>query len=210
MYAQNSFAHGNGCRCMSLSAGPASNYWGEGSHAEGNNSRTYGKYSHAEGTNCSTGYKNSNATVIGAGAHAEGDYTSAFGDYSHTEGGYTKTFNPYEHAAGRYNICSSSGGVNYSDFGSNLNTLSTIGNGISNSSVHNAFEVRQSGDIYIADVSAEGEYYEKPMINLQSELYRLDASIRAIPSGGSGGGGSFDPTDINSSISDISTRVSVI
>ena len=29
-----------------------------------------------------------------------------------------------------------------------------------------AFEVRQSGDIYISDVSASGEYYEKPMINL--------------------------------------------
>lgn len=46
---------------------------------------------------------------------------------------------------------------------------------------------------------------------LDASALQFDASIRELASsGGSGGGGSFDPTDINSSISDISTRVGVI
>jgi hypothetical protein len=102
------------------------------------------------------------------------------------------TYLDAEHAEGQYNSCSSTGG---STFGSALNTLSTIGNGVKDSSRHNAFEVRQSGDIYIPDVSAAGNYYEKPMIHLQQKLYAIDASINALEQGGGGGGSSFDPTN---------------
>lgn len=35
---------------------------------------------------------------------------------------------------------------------------------------HNAFEVLQSGDIYVADTFAEGKWYEKPMMHLQEVL----------------------------------------
>lgn len=38
---------------------------------------------------------------------------------------------------------------------------------------HNAFEVHNSGDIYIPDTLAEGEYYEKPMIHLQKALKNI-------------------------------------
>jgi len=66
-------------------------------------------------------------------------------------------------------------------FGLEGNTLFTIGN-YPYSSKHNAFEVRQSGDIYIPDVSASGEYHEKPMINLQQKIYELEARIAVLES----------------------------
>ncbi len=100
--------------------------------------------------------------------------------------------NNYEIATGYFNNSIK----NNTTFGSELNTLGSIGNGYNGSQTirHNAFEVRQSGDIYIPDVSASGEYYEKPMINLQQKLYALDASIQAV-SGGSGGGSTPDLTN---------------
>ena len=57
-----------------------------------------------------------------------------------------------------------------------------------------------------------GISYDELNASLSAYTYNkahIDASFAAIPSGG-GGGGSFDPTDINSSISDISTRVGTI
>ena len=133
---------------------------------------------------------------------------------AHVEGQNNKICSSYEHIIGAH---SKPVYFSTSDFGDSRNALMIVGNGkvskasayIADSNRHNAFEVRQSGDIYIADVSAAGNYYEKPMINLQEKLYALDASIQAV-AGGSGGGSSFDPTDVNSSISDISTRVNAI
>ena len=139
-------------------------------HAEGFGTTANGGLgSHAEGYyTISYGYS----------SHAEGYLSNAKGEYSHAEGYYTKTFLDAEHAEGRRNKCSSTGG---STWGSPLNTLSTIGNGgLYDASAHNAFEVRQSGDIYVADVSAAGEYYEKPMINLQQKLYSLDSSMNYL------------------------------
>lgn len=115
---------------------------------------------------------------------------------THAEGSYTICKNYSEHASGAKNYSSSTGGSSISYFGSPLNTLFTIGNGKGyndDSNRHNAFEVRQSGDIYVADVSASGEYYEKPMINLQQKLYALDASIQSLSAGG--GGSSTDLTN---------------
>ena len=198
--AENSFVQGDSCNVNLHSTGASalgrgcivgytSGYsgFGEYSMAQGYNTKTYGSYSHAEGRNTQAGdaYK-------GDESHAEGYYTITYGTASHAEGGYTRTYLDYEHAAGYYNSCSSTGG---STFGSPLNTLSTIGNGVKDSSRHNAFEVRQSGDIYIPDVSAAGNYYEKPMIHLQQKLYAIDASINALEQGGGGGGSSFDPTN---------------
>ena len=56
-----------------------------------------------------------------------------------------------------------------------------------------------------------GISYDELNASLNAYTYdkaHIDASFAAIPSGG--GGGSFDPTDINSSISDISTRVQTL
>lgn len=70
-------------------------------------------------------------------------------------------------------------------FGSSGNTLVAVGNGWASNdwlnpqpTKHNAFEIRQNGDIYIADTNdtSTSNFYEKPMIKLQDAL------------GGGGGG----------------------
>ena len=106
------------------------------SHAEGYNSNASGTYSHAEG---------SSTTASGACSHAEGGSTTASGSYSHTEGNYTIANNKAEHASGQYNVSSSAS----TTFGDSGNTLFSVGNGNDEDYRHNAFEIRQNGDIYI-------------------------------------------------------------
>ena len=64
-------------------------------------------------------------------------------------------------------------------FGSSGNTLVAVGNGWASHdwlnpqpTKHNAFEIRQNGDIYIADTNdtTYQNYYEKPMKKLQDYL----------------------------------------
>ena len=129
------------------------------SHAEGYIANAEGYASHAEGESTkSKGYS----------SHAEGTQTEANGDYSHSEGHYTRTTNESEHSSGRYNNSVSAS----TTFGDSGNTLFSVGNGKSNSSRHNAIDIRQNGDIYIADTNdtSTTNYYEKPMIKLQDAL----------------------------------------
>lgn len=108
-------------------------------HAEGNSTTAGGIYSHAEG---------SNTTASGNyGSHAEGDHTEAKGKASHTEGSYTIANNFVEHASGQYNVSSSAS----TTFGNSGNTLFSVGNGTADNARHNAFEIRQNGDIYLND-----------------------------------------------------------
>lgn len=164
---------------------------GSSSHAEGNNTIAGGDWSHAEG------YR---ATANGARSHAEGRYTEANGDASHAEGYSTKAIgenshtegysteasgssshaegrgtsasNESEHASGRYNISTSAS----TTFGNSGNTLFSVGNGITPSKRHNAFEIRQNGDIYIVDVdNGSGDTYDtKGMLRLQDCLFSPD------------------------------------
>ena len=128
---------------------------GENSHAEGENTRANGKGSHAEGL-----LSNAN----GEYSHAEGFFAKANGKYSHAEGMSTIANNMAEHASGQYNNSVSAS----TTFGDSGNTLFSVGNGTSESARHNAFEIRQNGDIYIADTNdtSTTNYYEKPMIKL--------------------------------------------
>lgn len=100
--------------------------------------------------------------------------------YSVILGNNNTTKNNYEVVTGRFNN-SLSGSSTVGDGG---NTLFSVGNGESESTRHNAFEIRQNGDIYIADTNntSTTNYYEKPMIKLQDAL---------------GGGGTVD-TEITS------------
>lgn len=137
---------------------------GESSHAEGYNTNASGKYSHAEGNSTTASSDSSHAegqntiasgntahaegnhtTAGGNAAHAEGIYTKANGYSSHAEGYFTIAQNQYEHACGALNISSKASET----FGDSGNTLFSIGNSTNASSRHNAFEVRQNGDIYI-------------------------------------------------------------
>ena len=76
-----------------------------------------------------------------------------------------QTNNSLETAFGEYNISNHENNV----FASSGNTLFSVGNG-SSSSRHNAFEIRATGDIYIADTNQEGTYNQKPMVKLQDYI----------------------------------------
>ena len=125
---------------------------GNYSHAEGNNTTASGSYSHAEGYNTTAGtgsftHAEGAATkASGHYSHAEGGWTKANGYYSHAEGYFATTQNEAEHASGRYNVSSSAS----TTFGHSGNTLFSVGNGTSTSARHNAFEIRQNGDIYLS------------------------------------------------------------
>ena len=119
---------------------------GDYSHAEGNNTKATGKTAHAEGSSSTAGGWYSHAEgagtkATGTSAHAEGYFTNAYGSYSHAEGNYTVTYNDSEHASGEYNV--SNTGSTDAD-----KTLFSVGNG-TQSSRHNAFEVRKNGDVYV-------------------------------------------------------------
>jgi hypothetical protein len=58
-----------------------------------------------------------------------------------------KAYNINEFASGQYNISVSTTTI----FGDSGNTLFSVGNGTANNARHNAFEIRQNGDIYVND-----------------------------------------------------------
>lgn len=92
-----------------------------------------------------------------------------------------------------------------------------IGCGEGENSRKDSFRTYSDGEVRFLDTN---DGHMKPLSDLQHKADRLevsvnaldasalafDASIKALAQGG-GSGGSFDPTEINSSISDISTRV---
>ena len=143
---------------------------GNTSHAEGDRTKANGSYSHAEGLGTKANGEGCHAegtftTASGNTSHAEGSYTKANGIYSHTEGLNTVTNNKSEHASGQYNNSVSAS----TTFGDSGNTLFSVGNGTGDNARHNAFEIRQNGDIYLSSGGTD--------IKLQDHL------------GGGGGGG---------------------
>jgi len=90
-----------------------------------------------------------------------------------------------EHASGQYNVSTSAS----TTFGESRNTLFSVGNGSSYDGCHNAFEIRENGDIYIADTSflKEGnpnynssfKYNNVPNISLQDKLDTMLTSSNA-------------------------------
>ena len=110
--------------------------------AQGYDTKAYGTACHSEGYGSKAGVENNINIQF---AHAEGDHTEAKGSASHAEGYYTIANNQSEHASGRYNVSSSAS----TTFGDSGNTLFSVGNGTSTSARHNAFEIRQNGNIYI-------------------------------------------------------------
>jgi hypothetical protein len=155
---QSSHAEGNGTS--------ATSYY---SHAEGNSTIASGNYSHAEG------YQ---SQANGDNSHAEGTVTQANGESSHAEGYGTVANNESEHASGQYNVSSSGS----SEFGDSGNTLFSVGNGTADDARHNAFEIRQNGDIYIASGNSD--------IKLQDYIGGSVETVTAITPSNSG---STDP-----------------
>lgn len=85
-----------------------------------------------------------NASVGALGSSYVPDDAFAFG-------GNVKVYNNYEAAFGRYN----SSVQDTHSGGESGTTLFSVGNGAGNNSRHNAFEIRQNGDIYITKNGAD-------------------------------------------------------
>ena len=156
----NNRCQAKGAYCFAVGySTSASDYF---SHAEGNNTSASNYASHAEG----------NGTVAsGYSSHAEGNGTVASGDYSHVEGYHTNTFNQSEHASGQYNISTKSTVYPYVN-----STLFTIGNGDEESSRHNAFEVKKSGEIFIQ----KDKVNTSEMVSLQDKLNEISEKQKTI------------------------------
>ena len=119
---------------------------GYSSHAEGENTTAHSYQCHAEGdftsaSGISSHAEGHNTKAQGNYSHSEGNGTKAYGYASHTEGQGTIANNQSEHASGQYNV--SNTGSTDAD-----NTLFSVGNGTYDAR-HNAFEIRQNGDIYL-------------------------------------------------------------
>ena len=163
--------------------------------AIGHNADAGGNYSIVMGENINSSARSS--IVVGYGgsrAHSEGMYNISIGDGINMSGqsllhrsafGTSITLlNSYETAFGLRNISSQSS----STFGDSGNTLFSIANGYSYQSTnnsHNAFEVRQNGDIYVpntddtTDTSSTG-YSTKPMVRLQDTISATTANTSAL------------------------------
>lgn len=100
--------------------------------------RGYGRY------NIVCGY--SNGLNKSSCSFVHGWVNSSNGDYQFLNGYYLQANNNYETTFGQYNV-SNSATTTYGDSG---NTLFSVGNGTSSSARHNAFEIRQNGDIYLS------------------------------------------------------------
>ena len=154
---------------------------GDYSHAEGYATTAQASYSHAEGYKSRAGGNSShaegfNSSAAGSYSHVEGRDTYASGYYAHAEGLSTKASNQSEHASGQYNVSNK----NNTNFGDSGNTLLSVGNGSSVTNVHNAFEIRQNGDIYYSDTKKINEstvhYYDAPMKKLQDAMVTSEST----------------------------------
>lgn len=124
-----------------------------------------------------------------------GNYNKPKKKFNTNIGTNLNTTNDYEFAHAKFNVSSSA----TTSFGNSGNTLFSVGNGDDNDKRHNAFEIRQNGDIYIADTNdtSTTNYYEKPMIKLQDAL-------------GGGGGSSYtagDGIDITNDVISVTGKV---
>lgn len=170
--------------------------WGEASGGRnlriGYNADALGEDAICLSTNSTT--KGFSSSIVGGRNHY------IYNAHSFIGGGYmTNLYNKYEASVGGQ--CNNSVSATTS-FGDSGNTLFSVGNGYGSPSVkhrHNAFEIRQNGDIYIADTNdtSTTNYYEKPMIKLQDAL-------------GGGGGSSYtagDGIDITNDVISVTGKV---
>ena len=158
-----------------ISLGHSSYANGDYSFCNGSNSRANGQMSFAYGNGCNA-------------AH---DQTFMFGlsnistkSQQYSFGKYVKPKNSLEFGFGTNNNSSSAS----TTFGHSGNTMFSIGNGYDFSSTHNwhnAFEVRQNGDIYVPntdDTSITGNYAYSlyPMVRLQDTITATSANTTAL------------------------------
>lgn len=94
--------------------------------------------------------------AAGSYSHAEGNLTYTEGVYSHAEGIHTEATNTAEHAAGKYNK-------------SNQGTIHSVGVGTSVDDRKNAWEIDESGNVYIKDIGGYDGTNPSASTSLQTE-----------------------------------------
>jgi len=116
--------------------------------------------------------------VSGANSFSVGSQTNASGFSSVAFGIKTTTNNIAQASFGNNNITNGN-----SDYfaGNSGNTLFSVGNGNTDSARHNAFEIRQNGDLYFADTdnTTYQNYYQKPMVRLQ-DMYGALGGLKLV------------------------------
>lgn len=111
-------------------------------------------------------------TASRTGSLAHGIGSKSKGIYSNVFGYNCETSSNYSFIAGGYLTNTLEYGVRFGKFNNNGSNIFEVGNGYDPSKKHNAFEIRENGDIYIADTNdtSTTNYYEKPMIKLQDAI----------------------------------------
>ena len=158
-----------------ISLGHNSNANGVYSFCNGSNSNANGQMSFAHGNKCDA--KHDYAFMIGMSNVSTKEYQFSFGNN-------VKPKNKLEFGFGTYNNSSSAS----TTFGHSGNTMFSIGNGYDFSSTHNwhnAFEVRQNGDIYVPNtddtsVTGDNAYSLYPMVRLQDTITATAANTTAL------------------------------
>jgi len=106
----------------------------------------------------------------GTGSHSEGKDTKASGDYSHAEGNMTYTEGQYSHAEGIHTEATNAGehaGGKYNK--SNQGTIHSVGVGTSVDDRKNAWEIDESGNVYIKDIGGYDGTNPSASTSLQTE-----------------------------------------
>ena len=116
---------------------------GENSFVVGTNNIASGSHSIAMGGYDSYG-DGCSATTYNSFAMGRGTLSEGF--CSIAKGYHNKSSNYYEESGGRFNVSNKAN----TTFGDSGNTLFSVGNGTADNARHNAFEIRQNGDIYIS------------------------------------------------------------
>ena len=113
----------------------------------------------------------SSSTISIVDSFALGGYNKGNNSKQALIGWYNNATNVVEMSFGQYNVSSSGS----STFGDSGNTLFSVGNGTADNARHNAFEIRQNGDIYISSGGTD--------IKLQDNLGSAIEVSSAITSG---------------------------
>lgn len=160
-----------------ISLGHNSDVDGDYSFCHGSNSSVAGSMSFAFGDNCTVNNNNNYTFILG-------NQNSSTKSFQFSCGSFLKPKNELEISFGINNNSSSA----TTSFGDSGNTMFSIGNGYDYSSTHNwhnAFEVRQNGDIYVPntdDTSVTGDYAYSlyPMVRLQDTITATAANTTAL------------------------------
>lgn len=160
-----------------ISLGHSSYASGTYSFCNGSNSSAKAQMSFVCGNGCSSEINNDLAFMFGFNNKSTKRLQFSYGQQ-------LKPKNEFEFSLGTYNNSSSAS----TTFGHSGNTLFSIGNGYDFSSthnLHNAFEVRQNGDIYIANtndtsITEDKAYSLYPMIKLQDTITATAANTTAL------------------------------